>query len=37
LAADVINRLDKLINDSTVQGERYNEAFMKMMDSENDK
>lgn len=37
LGADVINRLDKLINDSTVQGERYNEAFMKMMDSENDK
>lgn len=37
LGVDVINRLDKLINDTTVQGERYNEAFMKMMDSENDK
>lgn len=37
LSATVIQRLDQLINDDTVQGERYNETFMKMMDSENDK
>jgi aryl-alcohol dehydrogenase-like predicted oxidoreductase len=37
LSADVMNRLDQLINDKTVLGERYNETFMKMMDSENDK
>lgn len=37
LSATVIQRLDQLINDETVQGERYNETFMKMMDSENDK
>jgi len=37
LAATVIQRLDQLINDTTVRGERYNETFMRMMDSENDK
>jgi hypothetical protein len=37
LSANVIQRLDQLINDKTVLGERYNETFMKMMDSENDK
>jgi len=37
LASTVIQRLDQLINDSTVRGERYNETFMKMMDSESDK
>lgn len=37
LSATVIQRLDQLINDGTVRGERYNETFMKMMDSENDK
>jgi aryl-alcohol dehydrogenase-like predicted oxidoreductase len=37
LSATVIQRLDQLINDDTVQGDRYNETFMKMMDSENDK
>ncbi len=37
LSAEVMNRLDQLINDNTVLGERYNETFMKMMDSENDK
>jgi len=37
LSANVIQHLDQLINDKTVQGERYNETFMKMMDSENDK
>ena len=37
LSADVMSRLDRLINDNTVLGERYNETFMKMMDSENDK
>lgn len=37
LSADVMRRLDQLINDKTVRGERYNETFMKMMDSENDK
>ena len=37
LSATVIQRLDKLINDNTVLGERYNETFMKMMDSEIDR
>lgn len=37
LSATVIQRLDQLINDGTIKGERYNETFMKMMDSENDK
>ena len=37
LASTVIQRLDQLINDNTVRGERYNETFMKMMDSENDR
>ena len=37
LSATVIQRLDQLINDNTVQGDRYNETFMKMMDSENDR
>ncbi len=37
LSAIVIQRLDQLINDNTVQGDRYNETFMKMMDSENDR
>lgn len=37
LSASVVKRLDRLINDSTVAGERYNETFMRMMDSENDK
>jgi len=36
LSTNVIMRLNELINDSSVQGERYNETFMKMMDSEND-
>jgi aryl-alcohol dehydrogenase-like predicted oxidoreductase len=36
LSSIVIQRLDQLINDNTVLGERYNETFMKMMDSEND-
>jgi len=36
LSVNVIKRLDELINDKTVLGERYNESFMKMMDSEND-
>lgn len=34
---DVMQRLDQLINDDVVHGDRYNEAFMKMMDSENDR
>lgn len=37
LSATVIQRLDQLINDDKVKGERYNETFMKMMDSENDR
>ncbi|MGK0297170.1 MAG: aryl-alcohol dehydrogenase-like predicted oxidoreductase [Gammaproteobacteria bacterium] len=37
LSATVIQRLDQLINDETVLGDRYNETFMKMMDSEKDK
>ncbi len=37
LNASLIKRLDQLINDDTVMGERYNETFMKMMDSENDR
>ena len=37
LSATVIQRLDQLINDNNVLGDRYNETFMKMMDSENDK
>ena len=37
LSDDVVQRLDDLINDDTVAGNRYNETFMKMMDSENDK
>jgi aryl-alcohol dehydrogenase-like predicted oxidoreductase len=36
LSSIVIQRLDQLINDNKVLGERYNETFMKMMDSEND-
>ena len=36
LSSIVIQRLDQLINDNTVLGDRYNETFMKMMDSEND-
>ena len=36
LSSIVIQRLDQLINDHTILGERYNETFMKMMDSEND-
>ena len=37
LSDEVVKRLDDLINDDTVAGNRYNETFMKMMDSENDK
>ena len=36
LSSTVIQHLDQLINDNTVLGDRYNETFMKMMDSEND-
>ena len=37
LSPAAMQRLDQLINDDTVQGDRYNETFMKMMDSENDR